>query len=219
MVLTSTELADFVPWKGCHPEDSITDTAAKQGFTNRSQLGAYEANSARQSLGTSLRQTNALNLLSCVFVSALEQRQTKAKVTAPNTFKLPPRVTLTGVRRDAWLSDLANPEVPLRKLSRTVPYGVNGTNLLEHCASKRVEISRAVWFIKCVGAIDIRMFKRRAANALVATGMETKVSRDWTISLIQFFESLVAESTEIETKDGDEKKAARKDWTDKMAYS
>lgn len=67
-----------------------------------------------------------------------------------NNFKLPPRVTLTSLKREAWLKDLANPTVPLHQVSLRLPHGIKNKILVDALCSKLVPITRALWFTKCV---------------------------------------------------------------------
>lgn len=129
-------------------------------------------------------------MLSSVFAAALEKRQSHNTVHAPSTFKPPPRVTLTDNKREGWLRDLANPSVPLRKLSRTIPHGIRGKVLLDQCLGKWIPVARAVWLAKCVGANEIRAFKRKGTSGALAVGLEAKWVRDWTTNVHQFLEGV-----------------------------
>jgi mediator of RNA polymerase II transcription subunit 12, fungi type len=142
-----------------------------------------------------------LQILSSLYVSALEQRQAHGKITSASTFKPPPRVTLTDTKRESWLRDLANPSVPLRKLSRTIPHGIKGKSLLEQCLGKGIPIGRALWLSKCVGANEIRAFKRKGAVSTLAIGGETKWVREWTICVEQFVEGVIGLCGEPSWKD------------------
>jgi Transcription mediator complex subunit Med12. len=130
-------------------------------------------------------------VLSSVFAAALEKRQNHNTVHAPSSFKPPPRVTLTDNKREGWLRDLANPCVPLRKLSRTIPHGIRGKLLLDQCLGKWIPAARAVWLAKCVGANEIRAFKRKGTSGALAVGLEAKWVRDWTTNVHQFVEGVV----------------------------
>lgn len=129
-------------------------------------------------------------MLSTVFAAALEKRQNHNTVHAPSTFKPPPRVTLTDNKREAWLRDLANSSVPLRRLSRTIPHGIRGKVLLDQCLGKWIPAARAVWLAKCVGANEIRAFKRKGTSGALAVGLEAKWVRDWTNNVQQFVEGV-----------------------------
>lgn len=183
--------ADFFPWTGNHPEDVLNEQAAKQGYYDRVQVSQNETNTARPSLYAVFKNRGGLQTLSGLLVSALEQRQNHHKINATSTFKPPPRVTLTEAKRKAWLSDLANPDASLRRLSRTIPQGVRGQMLLEQCLSHAIPIGRAVWFAKCVGANEIRTLKRKGTSGAFAAAAETKWIKDWTISVEQFVESVI----------------------------
>lgn len=204
--LLHVEVADFSPWSGNHPEDVLNEQTAKQGHYDRTQVSQNESNTARPSLYAQLRHRSGLQVLSSVLVAALDKRQTCNKVTATSTFKPPPRVTLTDNKREAWLRDLANPSVPLRRLSRTIPHGIRGKVLLDQCLSKWIPIGRAVWLAKCVGANEIRAFKRKGTSGTLALGLETKWVRDWTTNVQQFIEGVISS-------------CGKADWKSKMAYA
>ncbi|PGH26686.1 hypothetical protein AJ80_01632 [Polytolypa hystricis UAMH7299] len=198
--------ADFYPWVGSHPEDVLTEQTSKQGFYDRVQVSQNESNTARPSLFAQFKHRAGLKLLSAVFTTALEKRQASSQVTASSTFRPPPRVTLTDNKREAWLRDLANASVPLRRLSRTIPHGIRGKVLLDQCLSKSIPIGRAIWLAKCVGANEIRAFKRKGTSAAVASGLEAKWVKDWTMNVQQFVEGVLGNCGEP-------------DWKAKMSYA
>lgn len=70
---------------------------------------------------------------------------------------MPSRVTLNDTKRLAWFSDLADPDVPLHKLGKSVPHGAKGHDLLDLLQSNNVAISRAVWFLRVFGANETVM--------------------------------------------------------------
>ncbi|EFR02531.1 hypothetical protein MGYG_05527 [Nannizzia gypsea CBS 118893] len=189
--LADNTILDFHPWTGNNPEDSLNEHTAKQGFYDRIQLSQNESNTARPSLYSHFKNPNGLKNLSHIFAQALKRRQAMTKVTPNSTFKPPPRVTLTDNKREAWLRDLANPSVPLRRLSRTIPHGIRGKILLDQCLGKNIPIGRAIWLAKCVGANEIRAFKRKGTAAAIASGLETKWVKDWTGSVQQFIEGVL----------------------------
>ncbi|CAI7630667.1 unnamed protein product [Penicillium viridicatum] len=198
--------ADFAPWTGNHPEDVLSEQTAKQGYYDRTQVSQNESNTARPALYAQLKNRTGLQMLSSVFAAALEKRQSHNTIHAPSTFKPPPRVTLTDNKREAWLRDLANPSVPLRRLSRTIPHGIRGKILLDQCLGKWIPIARAVWLAKCVGANEIRAFKRKGTSGALAVGLEAKWVRDWTTNVQQFVEGVFAAPKSS-------------DWKAKMTYA
>jgi mediator of RNA polymerase II transcription subunit 12 len=182
-----TGYADFFPWTGNHPEDQFSENVIRQGYYDKGQFSTVETQSAKGTLFPALKHKTGLTALSSVFTAVLGQRRHSGQITAPSTFKPPPRVTLTDTKREAWLRDLANPAIMLRKLSRTIPHGIRGKVLLEQCLNKNVPTDRAVWLIKCVGANEIRATKRKGVSTLVMGG-ETRWIKDWTVSVEQFIE-------------------------------
>ena len=158
-------------------------------------------NTARPSVWSSLKHKSGLQILSSLFASALDQRQTHGTITMNCTFKPPPRVTLTDTKREAWLRDLANPAIPLRRLSRTIPHGIRGKALLDHCVAKNIPTSRAIWLAKCVGANEIRASKRKGTSGAFGLGGEAKWIKDWTSNVEQFIEAVIESCGSPEWKD------------------
>jgi mediator of RNA polymerase II transcription subunit 12 len=183
--------ADFYPWSPQSPEDILTDALVKGGVNNKPSM-INETNTARPSLWSNLKNKSGLQTLSTLLCAVLEKRQQCGRLTAPSTFKPPPRVTLTDSKRETWLRDLANPAIALRRLSRTIPHGIRGKLLLEQCLSKNIPIARAVWLAKCIGSNELRAFKRKGATGTVGMGAELKWNREWTIFVEQFVENTVS---------------------------
>lgn len=197
--------ADYFPWTCTHPEDVLSESTSKQGFYDRVQVSQNEMSTARPCIWSSLKHKSGLQVLSSLLVSTIDHRQAHRTVTASSTFKPPPRVTLTDTKREAWLRDLADPLIPLRRLSRTIPHGIRGKALLEHCLVKDIPISRAVWLAKCVGANEIRAFKRKGASGAFTVGGEEKWIKDWTTSVQLFVETVMSD-------------CGTSDWRSRMYY-
>lgn len=195
--------ADFYPWHGNHAEDVFSDSIIRNGYFDKTpaQMQA-ELSSARAPLYPSLKQKTGLHMLSTIFTGILHQRRHSGQITSASSFKPPPRATLTDTKREAWLKELANPTTSLRRLSRTIPHGIRGKVLLEQCLNKNIPSDRAVWLAKCVGANELRAFKRKAlANqTTLVMGGETKWIRDWTICVENFVDAVVGSFGEKEWK-------------------
>jgi mediator of RNA polymerase II transcription subunit 12 len=71
-----------------------------------------------------------------------------------SSFRMPSRVTLNEAKRNSWFADLANPDVPLHKLGKSVPHGAKGHDLLDLLHSYKVTVPRAVWFLRVFGASE-----------------------------------------------------------------
>ncbi|KAM0279691.1 hypothetical protein ACHAQH_004493 [Verticillium albo-atrum] len=192
--------ADFFSWAGNHPEDRLSDTVIKNGYFDKAPVTQAETTSAKAAIFPALKHKNGLNLLSSIFVGVLNQRKHNGQVVAPSAFKPPPRVTLTDTKREVWMRDLANPAISLRRLSRTIPHGIRGKGLLDHCLNKSVPTERAVWLVRCVGANDLRTVKRKGVNGTVVMGGEAKWLKDWTLYVEQFVESVTSAFGEADWK-------------------
>ncbi|KAK4892892.1 RNA polymerase II mediator complex subunit [Elasticomyces elasticus] len=200
-------VADFSPWTGRHPEDVLNEAVVKAGYCDKGP-GQTEYNSAKPSIWPNLTAKNntGLQMLNYLFTQVMEKRQVLGKCTAPSTFKPPPRVTVTDTKREAWLKDLANPEIPLRKQSRTIPHGIRGKLLMDQCLNKDVPLQRAVWLAKCVGANELRAFKRKGVSGVAAATNETKWVHEWTVHVEQFLEGVI-------------ESCSQQDWQMKMTYA
>ncbi|RSL68518.1 hypothetical protein CEP51_012480 [Fusarium floridanum] len=192
--------ADFFPWNGSHHEDEWSSDAITKGTWDKVNLNVAETSSAKLAIFPALKQKSGFNALSTIFMGVLTQRRHRGQITAPSTFKPPPRVTLTDTKREVWLKDLANPAISLRRLSRTIPHGIRGRTLLDQCLNKNVPAERAVWLAKCVGANEIRAFKRKGVNGAFVMGGELKWARDWTGLVEQFVDSVVNGFGELDWK-------------------
>lgn len=177
--------ADVFPWAGNSPEDVLSEALVKGGFSNKAQI-MNEMNTARPSLWSNLKNKSGINTMSTLFVAVLEKRQQNGRLQIPNNFKPPPRLTLRDSNRESWLHDLANPNVSLRRLSRTIPHGLTGQVLLEQCLNKNIPLSRAVWLAKCVGINELRSHKRKGQAGTVTWG------RGWTSSVEQFVDNIIS---------------------------
>jgi mediator of RNA polymerase II transcription subunit 12 len=203
--VNARSVADFFPWVGNHPEDVLNEQTVKNGQFDKPPQTWNESNTARSTLLNTFKHRFSLQTLSALYGSVMQQRAQNQRITSGSAFKPPPRVTLTEAKRKAWLSDLANGTVPLRRLSRTIPQGIRGQLLLEQCLTNAVPISRAIWFAKCVGANEIRTLKRKGTSPTFAASAEAKWSKDWTTNIQQFIEALV-------------KDCGKPDWRTSISY-
>ena len=196
--LPPRNVLDFSPWSGkpqVHAEDTLNDTIIKAGFYDKPQGANHnESNSAKASIWPNIsnKHGHGLQMLGYLYSTVVDKRQAISRCTAPQNFKPPPRVTVTDTKREAWLRDLANPDVPLRKQSRTIPHGIRGKLLLEQCLGKDIPLQRAIWLAKCVGANELRAFRRKGVSGSIAASGEAKWVREWTVSVQQFLESIIA---------------------------
>lgn len=58
---------------------------------------------------------------------------------------------MNDAKRLSWFAQLADTEVPLHKLSKSVPHGEKGHDLLDLLHQHKVAIPRAVWFLRVFG--------------------------------------------------------------------
>ncbi|KAG7664149.1 SRB8 [[Candida] subhashii] len=95
---------------------------------------------------------NVLRELSQHLVNAYKTRNeviNKIKFES-NNFRIPHRVTLTASKKEAWLKELGNPNVPIQKIGEKIPHGIRNKVLIDSVCSRNVPLNRALWFTKCV---------------------------------------------------------------------
>ncbi|KAK2629649.1 hypothetical protein QTJ16_000469 [Diplocarpon rosae] len=192
--------ADFYPWTGNHPEDQFSELAIRSGYYDKGAMTQNEIGSGRAAIFPALKHKSGLQTLSSIFTNVLAQRRAHGQITSGSTFKPPPRVTVTDTKRELWLKDLANTTIPLRRLSRSIPHGIRGKVLLDQSLSKNIPIERAVWLAKCVGANELRAFRRKGGSGTFAMGGEAKWIRDFTVCVEQFVDSVVGTCGEKDFK-------------------
>ncbi|GAA5987951.1 hypothetical protein JCM10908_007286 [Rhodotorula pacifica] len=145
----------FYPPHDGMDEDRLTEQVVKQGFAAKSLVQA-ETFSAHQHIYEKLKTGDILGNLSRLVSAVRTKAESQLPTYGPSTFRLPSRITLTDSKREAWFSDLASPSVPLSKLSRSVPHGYKGEKGLDMLAYRKVEVDRAVWFVRAFGGVEIQ---------------------------------------------------------------
>ncbi|KIO04523.1 hypothetical protein M404DRAFT_553930 [Pisolithus tinctorius Marx 270] len=141
-----------------HPgqEDVLSAAKINDGFSQAPYVqsehsGAVEARFPQESKRGQLFDGDSISVLETIMHEVFSRRAPHAPVVPASTFKIPSRVTLNDTRRQSWFADLANPDVPLHKLGKSVPHGAKGHDLLDLLQSNNVAIPRAVWFLRVFG--------------------------------------------------------------------
>ncbi|KAJ7497070.1 hypothetical protein FB451DRAFT_214151 [Mycena latifolia] len=165
-------------YTGFHPprpgqdEDVLTTENVRNGFT-LPQFVEVERFSAKAVIHESIRAGDALLKLEELMNDVFLRRADRIPPIPASTFRMPTRVTLNDSKRQSWLADLANPDVPLYKLGKSVPHGAKGHDLLDLLQSNRVAIPRAVWFLRVLGANETAGLRNKPAYN------PTQYSIDW----------------------------------------
>jgi mediator of RNA polymerase II transcription subunit 12 len=144
----------YVGFHPPHPgqeEDILSENNVKNGFSVNHHVPA-ETLSAYTVFSENASDPETLTKLQDLMSAVLLRRKERLPPVPASTFRLPSRVTLSDTKRQAWFADLANPDVPLYKLSKSVPHGAKGHDLLDLLHRENVPIPRAVWFLRVFGA-------------------------------------------------------------------
>ncbi|EPX71417.1 mediator complex subunit Srb8 [Schizosaccharomyces octosporus yFS286] len=128
------------------------------------------------------------------YSKALLRSQASIPLNIPYTrWDPPPRVRLSETRKLSWLQDLANDTVSLSELSKKIPHGVWGKEIIQLVHDFRVPLPRAIWFIRCTGINEIRSFFKKYPDS---------VPKDWILlwtdvvgdSLLNFFTNYIGDN-------------------------
>ncbi|CCH46784.1 Mediator of RNA polymerase II transcription subunit 12 [Wickerhamomyces ciferrii] len=207
----SHKYPDFQPWEHSPQEDNLAVNHLQKGFFETPYV-ANELLSARNIMHQLLRSQSSLEALSSNLLEAIDVRSSNNKI-GPSSYKPPPRVTLTDQKRENWLKDLANNDVSLRKLARTIPHGVRNKSLLDQCVLKRIPINRAIWFVRCVGTNELRGLKRKGG-----ANIEFNWIQEWTLQVVEYIEKLSLEYLKYENCANKENNIDMKLWKAKLTY-
>ncbi|KAG9310727.1 transcription mediator complex subunit Med12-domain-containing protein [Chiua virens] len=115
------------------------------------------------------------------------RRSDNTPAVPPWTFKMPSRVTLNDAKRQAWFADLADDNVPLHKLGKSVPHGARGHDLLDLLQSNNVAIPRAIWFLRVLGENETVGLRNKPNYN------PTQYSIDWADDVTSYLKKQLAE--------------------------
>lgn len=160
---------DYAPWQ---EDDNLKEKLKNSGYLNKgyfeSPLVSNEYYSARNLIQETLFSstqncTTILKELSQHFTKAYKTRnEVINKISyASNNFRVPPRVTLTATKKEAWLKDLANQDVPLLAVSVKIPHGIRNKVLVDNMCNFSVPLSRAIWFTKCSLYSELLLLRKK----------------------------------------------------------
>ncbi|TDL22582.1 hypothetical protein BD410DRAFT_821184 [Rickenella mellea] len=141
----------FYPPHPYQEEELLSDTTARNGIAIKPAVLA-ETYTAQMPVIKALNEDNYPPELEDFMNQVFQRRIENLPKIPPSTFKIPSRVTLNDAKRNAWFADLANPDVPLYKLGKSIPHGARGHDLLDLLQSNNVAIPRAVWFLRVFGS-------------------------------------------------------------------
>ncbi|KAJ9475201.1 Mediator of RNA polymerase II transcription subunit 12 [Pseudozyma hubeiensis] len=210
---TDRGVPDLFPTKPGQSEDDMSQISVRKGFAARSHV-QNESFSAHDAIYARLAAPDAIRTLSKWMDEIVQRRRQLDRASvAPSQYKPPSRVTLNDAKLANYVKDLADPSVPLTRLSRSVPHGFRGEKLFEMlwaggalpssgaaataaansnylqsrmpatssastpsanasaaatpAPRKSVDISRAVWFIRALGAAELSSLRNKSAATVI----------------------------------------------------
>jgi len=204
---------DFKPWKDTTHLPKGKSQAEVEKLNNESYLNkgyfegplvANEYYSARNLIQASLfsSSSNCDKVLKELSQHLVNSYKTRNEVINKirhdsNKFRIPPRVTLTALKKEAWLRDLANPDEPLLKISNKLPHGIKNKMLVDILCNKNIPTSRALWLTKCVLFSELlalrKKYQSRLSNnshpieCVASESFETQWLQEWTHQLVDYF--------------------------------
>ncbi|KAF7301177.1 Med12 domain-containing protein [Mycena indigotica] len=176
----------FHPPRPGQDEDVLTTDNIRKGFSPP-QVVPAERFSAQEEVSALIRSKDALHNLEKLVQDVFARRTDNVALIPTSTFRMPTRVTLNDSKRQAWFADLANPEVPLAKLGKSVPHGAKGHDLLDLLHSNQVAIPRAVWFLRVLGANETAGLRNKPSYN------PTQYSVDWANVVTNYLKKQLAD--------------------------
>lgn len=187
-------------------EDDISESNVKNGFSVPQVVG-NETFSAHDMIFDRLKAKDLLSQMGTLFheVSLRKHDLLNHRGSASYLQSRPPqRVTLNEVKLAAYIKQLADASVSLKKLARSVPHGYRGERMLDmlwnggnltpamaaikaqststagsSTVSRSVTIERATWFVRVVGASELTSSRARQSNGNSYTIEWTNVVMSW----------------------------------------
>ncbi|KZV96289.1 hypothetical protein EXIGLDRAFT_435689 [Exidia glandulosa HHB12029] len=141
-------------------EEQLNEQTAQHGYISQPEVNAENFN-AKAEVTKAFKTGNTLDDLKQLLDAVIERRAENAAKLPPTSFKIPGRVTFNEARRVNWVSELANPDVPLHKIGKSVPHGFKGHDLLEMLETHKVAVPRAVWYVRVLGANETQGMRNR----------------------------------------------------------
>ncbi|KAK4057288.1 RNA polymerase II mediator complex subunit [Microbotryomycetes sp. JL221] len=203
---TSKQHIDATPYPQFYPtcdgqdEDQLTEQAVKSGYPTRVVVPT-ETFSAHQLIYEKLKSSDILSNLSKLTNLVLDRQRQTLPTFDSFAFKLPKRAMLSDHKRELWLNDLANNQVPLMKLYPLIPNVFNSlkdATLLDNLYKRKVPTTRAVWFIRASGASEIQhqiRMRSTSGQPFSSAAIVASFERDWTTALLQFIARQLADIT------------------------
>lgn len=179
---------DFEVWRQSAEENEIMKTHLQKGYY-QSPVVKHEDQSGRPLMAEILNKEEStkkrkLRVMGQVFIDAMHRRSVFNSIKNRESYKPPPRVTLTEHKKEIWLQRLADKKNPLKDISRAIPHGLRNKYLLEQCLSHNIPITRAIWLIKCISSNEQRHLKRKNASI-------SKWVVEWTEQVTSFLEFVI----------------------------
>lgn len=168
--LSKKTYPDYCPWED---GEDLSQKLENLGYLNKGFFESSKVSNEYYSARNLIQETLFSSSQNCnKILRELSQHLTssyKARDDSINTiracsyaFRLPPRVTLTALKKDAWLKDLADPNVPLHIVSAKIPHGIRNKVLVDAMCSRNIPIPRAIWFTKCTLYSEIILMKKKS---------------------------------------------------------
>ncbi|PWN51812.1 hypothetical protein IE53DRAFT_367728 [Violaceomyces palustris] len=122
---------DLYPTRAGQPEDDLSQATVRSGIPGKAAV-TNETFSAHDMIYDRLKAQTMLPQLASWMSEVLQRRkEMRTNRVAKSQHRIPPRVTLNDFKLMAYVKDLADPEVPLHRLAKSVPHGFRGEKMFE----------------------------------------------------------------------------------------
>lgn len=220
--LTHKTFPDYSPWE---EDDDLNKKLDNLNYLNKGFFETPRVSNEYYSARNLVQETVFSSSKNCNgILRELSQHLTKSyktrdevinKIRASSfSFKIPLRVTLTALKKEAWLRDLADTDQPLHKISSRIPHGLRNKVLVDAMCTRHVPIARAIWFTKCSLFSELIQVKKKAQArqlSLLLTGtsltsrtheiIERRWLQEWTQQVADYIFKFSKEMRGVSSQD------------------
>lgn len=223
---------DYSPWE---EENDMNKKLDNLNYLNKGYFESSKVSNEYYSARTLVQETVFSSSHNCnQILRELSQHLTKSYKTRDDAinkiksnsynFRIPLRVTLTALKKDAWLRDLADAEYPLSKVSLRIPHGLRNKVLIDAMCSRNVPLPRAIWFTKCSLFSELMLIRKKgqakssglqsggASSNAVHEALERRWLQEWTQQVADYILKFSKEMRSVTSSE------LKKRYYDRMNY-
>ncbi|KAJ1673534.1 hypothetical protein EV182_005048, partial [Spiromyces aspiralis] len=173
-------------------EVRLEPSTIKKGYATPLKV-EKESLSMHEAIYNELYDQRILKYLNKKAAMACQLQSVEGLVTDQTVPRMPTQLVQPEDKRELWLRNVANPEIPLSVLANMLPYCERGERLLDKLCSNRTPPSRALWVIKLVGISEMLAQHNRNVSHVELKMLSEKYSEHWTQTFMSFLEKRLSQ--------------------------